>query len=198
VIYYRVLPSLLLPLLALLQGCVAAAATGAVTGTAIAYDRRTTGTIIEDQAIELKAYRALKSDAEVDEKTHINVTSYNKAVLLTGEAPTEELRARTVDLVRNIPEVTQVFNEITIAAPSSLMSRSSDSVITTKVKTKLFGEKGIDATKVKVVTEKGVVYLMGLLTPEEGDIATEASRQVGGVQKVVKLFQYIEPQSSAN
>ena len=172
-----------------LSGCVAAAAGGAATGAVVASDRRTTGTFIEDQAIEIKAARALNSDPEIRDSTHLNVTSYNTVVLLTGEAPSEELRTRAIELVRHVDAVTKVYNEIVVAAPSSYMSRSSDTVITTKVKTKLFGEKGIDATKVKVVTERGIVYLLGLLNNEEASIATEAARTVGGVQKVVKLFQ---------
>lgn len=172
-----------------LGGCVAAAAGGAATGVVVASDRRTTGTVIEDQAIEIKAARALNSDTEIRDNTHLNVTSYNTIVLITGEAPSEELRKRAVEIVRHVDEVTKVYNEIIVAAPSSYMSRSSDTVITTKVKTKLFGQKGIDATKVKVVTERGIVYLLGLLDTEEAEIATEAAREVGGVQKVVKLFQ---------
>lgn len=172
-----------------LGGCVAAAAGGAATGVVVASDRRTTGTVIEDQAIEIKAARALNSDTEIRDSTHLNVTSYNTVVLITGEAPSEELRKRAVEIVRHVDEVTKVYNEIIVAAPSSYMSRSSDTVITTKVKTKLFGQKGIDATKVKVVTERGIVYLLGLLDKEEAEIATEAAREVGGVQKVVKLFQ---------
>jgi len=176
-----------------LSGCVAVAAGGAATGAAVAADRRTTGTFIEDQAIELKAIRALNNDAEINEQAHINVTSYNTIVLMTGEAPSKELRTRAVELVRHIPKVSKVYNEVAIAAPSAYMSRSSDTVITSKVKTKLFGDLGLDATKVKVVTERGIVYLLGLLKPQEATKATEAARGVGGVQKVVKLFQPYDP-----
>lgn len=172
-----------------LSGCVAAAAGGVATGAVVANDRRTTGTFIEDQAIEIKAARELNSDTEIRENTHVNITSYNTVVLMTGEAPSEELRNKAVEIVRHVPAVTKVYNEIAVAAPSSYMSRSSDTMITTKVKTKLFGQEGLDATKVKVVTERGIVYLMGLLDEQEAGIATEAARQVGGVQKVVKLFQ---------
>ncbi|HKK16362.1 MAG TPA: BON domain-containing protein, partial [Gammaproteobacteria bacterium] len=122
----------------------------------------------------------------------INVTSYNNVVLVTGETPTEEMKKRAIDIVTNVPKVSHVYDELTIAAPSSLVSRSSDSLITSKVKTRLLTLDNFDGTRVKVVTEKGVVYLMGLLRRDESDRATEAARQVGGVQKVVKLFQYIE------
>jgi osmotically-inducible protein OsmY len=175
-----------------LQGCAAVAVTGVAAGATVAADTRTTGTIVEDQAIEIKAGQLISADEELDDKTHINTTSYNTVVLLTGEAPTEAMRQRVVELVRNIPRVTHVHNEITIAAPSSLMSRSSDTVITSKVKTLLLADKNVSGLNTKVVTEKGVVYLMGLSTRSQADQATEIARTTGGVQKVVKLFQYTD------
>lgn len=183
---------LYLLIIPILHGCAAAAVTGGAAGAVIIHDRRTAGTVIEDQAIEFKAAKAFFTDPEINENAHINVTSYNTVVLVTGEAPTEELRERVINIVRNIENVSHVYNEITIAAPSAFVSRSSDSLVTSKVKTKLLTLKDFDGTRVKVVTEKGVVYLMGLLTREEADRATEVARQTGGVQKVVKLFQYIE------
>ncbi len=179
-------------ILVLLQGCAAVVVGGAATGAKVAHDRRTTGTFIEDEAIELKSLKAIFDDKELNKQTHINVTSFNTIVLLSGEAPTEELRQRVVDIVTNVDKVSHVHNEIAIAGPSSLMSRSGDTLITTKVKTKLIAEKNLDGTHVKVVTENGVVYLMGLVTREDGEKATEIARQTGGVQKVVKLFQYIQ------
>ncbi|MCS3902239.1 osmotically-inducible protein OsmY [Methylohalomonas lacus] len=179
-------------LCSLISGCAAVAVGGAATGAAVAYDRRTTGTVMEDQAIEVKASRAFNADTELSDDAHINVTSYNTKVLMAGEAPTEELRDRAIEIVRNIPKVSRVYNEVIIASPSSFMSRSSDSMITTKVKAALFGEAGIESTHVKVVTERGIVYLMGLLTAEEGERAVERTRRVGGVQKVVKLFETYE------
>lgn len=175
-----------------LQGCAAVVAGSAATGVAVAHDRRTTGTVIEDQAIELKAAQGFRDDEELSKNAHINVTSYNTVVLVTGETPTAEMKQRAIEIVRNLPKVSHVYDELTIAAPSSYVSRSSDSLITSKVKTRLLTLKDFDGTRVKVVTEKGVVYLMGLLRREEADRGTEAARQVGGVQKVVKLFQYIE------
>ena len=188
--------TILIFLLVLLQGCAAVVVGGAATGANVAHDRRTTGTFIEDEAIELKSLKALYSDEEVNKQTHINVTSFNTIVLVSGEAPTEELRQRVIDIVSNIDKVTHVHNEVAIAGPSSLMSRSGDTLITTKVKTKLIAEKNLDGTHVKVVTENGVVYLMGLVTREDGEKATEIARQTGGVQKVVKLFQYSQPREA--
>jgi osmotically-inducible protein OsmY len=183
---------LILLFLLTLNGCAAAVLGGAATGAAVAHDRRTAGTVIEDQSIELKAGQALRDDQEINESAHVNVTSYNLVVLVSGEAPNESVRERIINIVRDIPKVTHVYNELTIGSPSTLTSRSSDTLITSKVKTRLFGLENFDATRVKVVTEKGVVYLMGLLTKEESDRVTEAARRVGGVQKVVKLFQYVE------
>ena len=182
----------LICVLTLLNGCAALVVGGAATGANVAHDRRTTGTFIEDEAIELKSLKAILEDKEVSSQTHLNVTSFNTIVLVSGEAPTEELRQRAIQLVRNIDKVSHVHDEITIAGPSSLMSRSGDTFITTKVKTKLIAEKNLDGTHVKVVTENGVVYLMGLLNREDANRATEIARQTGGVQKVVKLFQYRE------
>jgi osmotically-inducible protein OsmY len=179
----------------LLSGCTAAVVgAGAVAGTtaSVAHDRRTTGTFIEDQAIELKAIKSFFFDKEIHDSSHINVTSYNTVVLITGETPSEDIRQRIVNIVKTIPKVTHVYDELTIAAPSSWTSRGSDSLITSKVKTKLLTLKNFDGTRVKVVTEKGVVYLMGLLTRAESDVATRETQQTGGVQKVVKLFQYVD------
>jgi len=175
-----------------LQGCAAVAVTGAATGVSAAYDRRTTGTIIEDEAIELKAVKGFFEDKEIRDQAHLNVTSYNTRVLVSGEAPTEELRSRAIDIVRNIDKVSHVYNEVAIAAPSSLMTRSSDSVITSKVKTKLLASEQISGVNVKVVTENGVVFLMGIAPRAEADLATDIARQTGGVQKVVKLFEYLD------
>jgi osmotically-inducible protein OsmY len=181
----------LICVLTLLHGCAAIIIGGTATGVNVAQDRRTTGTFIEDQAIELKSMDAIRQDKEVSSQTHLNVTSFNTVVLVSGEAPTEELRQRAIQLVKNIKKVSHLHDEITIAGPSSLMSRSGDTLITTKVKSKLIA-KTLNGIHIKVVTENGVVYLMGLLNREDASKATEITRQTGGVQKVVKLFQYKE------
>ncbi|RMG28800.1 MAG: BON domain-containing protein [Gammaproteobacteria bacterium] len=180
----------------LLVGCAPLVVGGAAATTAeVAHDRRTAGTVIDDQAIELKAFRAIHKDKTLASQSHISVTSYNLNVLLTGETPTEALRQRAAEIVRRIPRVRRVYNELVVAGPSSLTSRSNDTLITTKVKLALFhikGLKGFDPTRVKVVTERGNVYLMGLLTHEEADAVAETARRVGGVQRVIKLFEYID------
>lgn len=183
-------PALLLVLTVSLAGCAGVLVGSAATSAVVANDPRTTGAFVEDQAIEVKAAGALKSDAEIDEQTHIAVTSYNQVVLLSGQAPTEALRDRAVRLVSGVEKVRHVHNEIEIAAPSSMMSRTSDSVLTTKVKTRLFTNEDLNATRIKVVTEAGTVYLMGLVPESEGNLAAEIASTTGGVERVVKLFEH--------
>jgi osmotically-inducible protein OsmY len=182
-------------LTSLLGGCAAVIVTGAATGANAAHDRRTLGAYVDDEGIELKTRLAITEDKEVYSQVHVNIISINGVVLLVGQAPTEALRMKIEDITRGIEKVRVVHNEITIAAPNSYMTRSSDSLITAKVKGSLFGIKGhdgFDPTRVKVVTENGVVYLMGILFRSEADaVATKASR-VSGVQKVVKLFEYLD------
>jgi osmotically-inducible protein OsmY len=183
---------ILLGLMTQLFACAAVVVGGAAaTGTAVV-DRRTTGTLVEDQTIEIKAGQAIRTDVELNEQAHMNITSYNTVVLITGETPTDAMRQRTMQLVKAVDKVTHVYNELTIAAPSSVVSRSSDSYITAKVKTQMFADDEINGILIKVVTEKGVVYLMGIVSHAEAEKGTEIARQTGGVQKVVKLFQYTD------
>lgn len=178
-----------------LSGCAGLVIGGAATGASVVHDRRTAGTVVEDQSIELKAKTGLFKDEELRQQTHLNVTSYNNIVLLSGEAPNAVLKQRAGKIVASVEKVRHVHNEVQIAAPSSMMSRSSDSVITAKVKTSMLGIKGLedfDPTRVKVVTENSVVFLMGLVTRKEAGAVTEAARQVSGVQRVVKLFEYLD------
>ena len=192
--FFRTLLAVAL-LTSLLGGCAAVIVTGAATGANAAHDRRTLGAYVDDEGIELKARLAITEDKDLYSQTHVNIISVNGVVLLVGQAPTEAMRLKIEELTREIEKVRVVHNELTIAAPNSYMTRSSDSLITAKVKGSLFGIKGLegfDPTRVKVVTENGVVYLMGILYRSEADaVATKASR-VSGVQKVVKLFEYLD------
>lgn len=190
---YKILLSLTLSIylvsLLQLQGCAAAAVSGAATGVAFAQDRRTTGTILEDQAIELKAVHAFTQNKPLWKESHLSVTSYNNVILLSGQTPNETLRNQAEAAVLSIPKVRKVYNEVEISQPVSLSERSKDSWITTQIKTKMFGKKGLNPTRVKVKTEHGVVYLMGLTTREEELMATEIARTVPGVAKVVQIFE---------
>ena len=179
----------------LLYGCAAAVVGGAATGATAVHDRRTVGTFIDDEGIELKARMAIFDDKELNSQIHINIISINGVVLLFGQAPTEAARQKAAEIVSTVPKVRLIHNEMTVAAPNSYLTRSSDSLVTAKVKSKLFTIKehdNFDPTRVKVVTENGIVYLMGILTHSEADTVTDAARQVGGVQKIVKLFEYID------
>lgn len=179
----------------ILNGCTPAIVGGVTVGAGAIHDRRSTGTVIDDQTIELKALTRFFKDDQLSASTHINTTAYNGIVLLTGEAPSEALRNKAISLVRTIPKVRKIHNEIQISAPSSIIARSSDGYITSKVKVSLLGIqdiRGFDPTRVKVVTEDGTVYLMGLLWPTEGQAVVERIRKIGGVQRVVKLFEYID------
>ena len=183
---------LILISLAVSQGCAPLVVVGGAAAVSAAHDRRTLGALIDDQAIELKALSAINSDKQLVDETHINVASINGVALLTGEAPTAELRDRVLSTVRSVPGIRRIVNETRIAAPSTLSSRSNDAWLTTKIKSSMLATANLDASRVKVVTENAVVYLMGLVTRAESDLATGDARSVGGVQRVVKLFEYID------
>lgn len=175
-----------------LSGCgVAAVGAGAATGASIIHDRRTAGTFVDDQVIEFKAFNKLRSDPDLWKQSHISPTSFNNTVLLSGEVPNDFLRERAEGLVRQLAEIRHLHNELAVSAPSSASARISDSLTTGKVKAALVGDKQVDAMRIKVVTERGIVYLMGLVTRQEADLVTDIVRRVGGVQRVVRLFEYI-------
>lgn len=182
---------LLIPIM-LLQACAAVVVGGAATTAAVAYDRRTAGAVLDDQSIEAKAKYAIFQDKDIHSQSNINVTSYNGFVLLSGETPNEALKQKAENLVKDIPKVRKVFNELAISGPSALTSRSSDSWITTKVKTKMTKDENVDPLFIKVVTERGTVYLMGKVTRPEADKAVAVTRSTKGVLRVVKIFEYID------
>jgi osmotically-inducible protein OsmY len=193
----KVIPTFLFIILTsnLLGGCAAVVVGGAAVGASAVHERRSVGTMIDDEGIEWKARSALNGDKTLSSQSHISVISVNGVVLLVGQTPTQALHQQATTITQGDDNVSIVHNELIIAAPNSYMTRSSDSYITSKVKTSLFKVKGhddFDPTRVKVVTENGTVYLMGILyRPEAEDAAKQASR-VGGVQKVVKLFEYLD------
>ncbi len=172
-----------------LQGCFPLAAVG-VGATALAVgDRRSTGIYVEDENVEWKARVILLNQFK---DTHVNVTSYNLVVLLTGEVNDEKTKADIGEAVRKIASVKNVTNEIAIGGKSSLGGRSNDTLITTNVKARFLGAKDFSSNHVKVVTEASVVYLMGIVTKEEGEAATDVARTTSGVSRVVKVFEYVE------
>jgi len=176
-------------MLASLSGCIALVAGGAISGTLAATDRRTLGAQTEDRAIEVKG--SIKLNNVVGDAGHTNINSFNRRALLTGEVRDEAMKAAAERELRGIEGVVTVINELEIAGPSSYTSRSNDALITTKVKASLVDMKDISANSYQVVTERGVVFLMGRVTQREGQIGADVARGVSGVNKVVKAFEYI-------
>ena len=171
-----------------LVACVPAVVGGAATGGAIAADRRTSGIFVEDENIELKAANKMRTN--LGEQSHVNVTSYNRNVLLTGEVPDDARKTLAANLLKEIQNITNVTNEIAVAPKASISSRSNDTYITSKVKTRFVTENRFPANYVKVVTEDSVVYLLGMVTQEEAEAAVDIARNTDGVVKVVKVFEY--------
>jgi osmotically-inducible protein OsmY len=176
-------------LLTSLSGCVEMMVGGAVIGAVATADRRTLGAQTEDKTITVKAELRVPKIAGPD--AHVNIASFNRQVLLTGEVRDDAAKATVEREVRTIEGVQSIANELEIAGPSSYTSRSSDALITTKVKASLVDMKTISAVSFKVVTERGTVFLMGRVTQREGQVAADVARGVSGVQRVVKIFEYL-------
>lgn len=176
-------------LISQITACVPIVVGGAAATGAMAADRRTSGIYVEDENIELKAVK--KMETNLGEDAHVNVTSYNRNVLLTGEVPVAESKSKAENLVKEITNTRSITNEITVGPKSTIGSRSNDSYITSKVKTKFVTENKFPANYVKVVTENGIVYLLGIVTNKEADDAVEIARNTDGVTKVVKVFEYM-------
>jgi osmotically-inducible protein OsmY len=164
---------------------------GATAGGVVIADRRTLETMLRDKQITCKALLQLNSDLELKEQSVIAVVTFNRVVLLVGQAETSELRKRAYELVKDVPNIRRINNAIQIAAPLSRDESSRDTWITTKAKGAMLAEKGLNSTQIKVVTEGGVVYLMGLVSHNQAETAINVVRQVTGVNKVVTLFEYI-------
>lgn len=178
-------------LTASLQGCGLLLLGGAAGGTIVAVDRRTLGAQTEDREIQIKASSRI-SDALPD-SAHVNVTVYNRRVLLTGEVPDDASKQKAEAIVRDINNVSSIANELAIQPASSFSSRTSDTYISSKVQAALIGNKDISSNYYKWTTERGTVYLMGLVTRDEGNRGADVVSRVTGVKQVVKLFQYIKP-----
>ncbi len=174
----------------LLSACAPLLLGGAMVGGAMSFtDRRTSGTQIEDEGIELKTLSRVRD--VLGERGHVNVTSYNRTVLITGEVPTEADRTAIEQSIARIDNVRATVNELVLAGNSSLSARSNDTILTGKVKATYIDAKDLQANAVKVVAERGNVYLMGRVTEREANRATELARSVGGVGKVVRVFEVI-------
>ncbi|MFT4714641.1 MAG: osmotically-inducible protein OsmY [Candidatus Azotimanducaceae bacterium] len=179
-------PTILLFLILTLHGC------STVTGpTSEDYGKRTLGTVWDDQMIESRGKANIRAAHEQLKKAHINITAFNGMVLLTGQVASEELKNAAGDSIKDLRKVRKVHNELEVAGPTSMMARTNDSWLTTKVKAALLSSTDTEGSRIKVVTENGVAFLMGLLTRSEAEAAVEKTRKVFGVQKIVKVLEYI-------
>ena len=191
----KTLALLLMPA-ALLAGCEVAVL-GALGGGAYSVfeDRRSSGTRVDDEAIEIRA--SSRIGERFGDKAHVNVTAFNGSVLVTGEVPSEQARADVEKIITDVPNVRAVTNELQVGAPSSMGARTSDAFITSKIKARFLDGNKFNPLHVKVVTESGIVYLFGVVTEKEADAAVEIARTTGGVRKVVKIFEYCKPEDEA-
>ncbi|BFO53826.1 BON domain-containing protein [Acidovorax sacchari] len=178
-----------------LSACAPLVIGGAAVGTMMAADRRTTGTQVEDETIELRAGNRLRDT--FGDRIHVNVTSYNRQVLLTGEVPSQQDKERVEQTVLTVENVRSVVNDLAVMSASTLSQRANDTLITGKVRASLVDAKDIFATAFKVVTERNTVYLMGRVTQREADRATEIARGVNDVRKVVRVFEIVSEQELA-
>ena len=172
-----------------LSACAPMIVGGAVMGSFVATDRRTTGTLVEDEGIELRAASRIREN--LGERAHINVTSFNRQVLLTGEAPSAKDKALVEQLVSKVENVRFIVNEIGVAGNASLTQRTNDTITTGRVKAGLVDAKDLFANAFKVVTDRGTVYLMGRVTQREATHATEIARSTPGALKVIRVLEII-------
>lgn len=177
-----------------LAGCFGAAAVGVGTGALMLADRRNSETFVSDESMELRALSRI--NGKYGDKVHVNVASYNRMLLLTGEVPNADVKADVEKLAIEVPSVKSISNELAIAGPSSFGGRGNDSYITSKVKARFIDANKFAANHVKVITEAGVVFLLGLVTQAEANAAVEIARTTGGVQKVVRVFEIISPEQA--
>lgn len=180
-------------IIAALQGCVAVVTTTAAGGVLVAEDRRTNAAMLEDEGIELKAQNRISENfKQYSDTMHLNVTSYNRNVLITGEVPSEEVKSGIEKFVKDTQNVRNVTNELVIAEPTSYGSRSNDTLITSKVKSRFIEARKFQPNWVKVVTENKVVYLIGIVNHKEAADAADIAAYTSGVDKVVKVFEYTD------
>lgn len=180
----------------LLSGCAAVVVGGIATGVTVTHDRRSPETFLNDKEIQLNAYRILASNSDINNGSRISVSSYNHRVLLLGTTTTAEAAQRFAQLIAESPKVSKVHNELSVAPPS-LPVNLNDSYLTSKAKLALFNIdlEDFDPSRVKIVTSSGRIYLMGILTEQEAQAVVEKVRFIHGVKRVIKLFDYYQPQN---
>jgi osmotically-inducible protein OsmY len=178
-------------ILSVLQGCTAVAVVALTTGASMATDRRSIGNQIDDQSIELEAYNEIKKNKALNDNTNLHIISVNGSVLVIGQTPTSYLRDQAIKIINNIDEVVRVHNQVRIGNLTSITTQTNDVWLTSKVKSALFSSDKVDGSTIKVITENAEVFLMGLVTKEEAEAAIEVTRNIGGVNRVFKAFEYL-------
>ena len=176
----------------LLQGCAVALLGGGAVGAKVATDPRTLGVQVDDETLELKVENALYQDQQIQAEARINAVSYSQRVLLIGQVPNQSLKETATSLAKGVEGVVDVYNELRLQPKISFAQISKDSWITTQVKSKLFVDDRVKATDVKVVTENGEVFLLGNVTPSQGEAAAEIASRIDGVRRVIKVFKYLD------
>lgn len=176
----------------ILQGCVAATVVGVVGGVSVVNDNRTIGKLIDDQSIELNAHTKLAKVEGLTDNSNLQVVSVNAKALIVGQVPNTYLKDLAIKALNEVEGIEQVHDQVRISNTVSITTKTNDMWLTSKVKTALFQSDELDATNVKVVTENGEVFLMGLVKATEGNAAVEVARHITGVNRVFKMFEYID------
>ncbi len=187
------MPKLLLVIIAalLLQGCAAALVAGGFGAAAIAHDRRTVGTQLDDKTLASRISSKLNDNQAIKTHTNVNVHVYNGAALLVGQTPNDHLKRDVQKIVESVPNLKRIQNQLRISNPTAISTRSHDLWLASKVKTQLLTDKRIDGLHIEVVVEDGEVFLMGLVKEEEANIAVDVVRHIDGVARVIKAFEYL-------
>ena len=183
--------SAILVIFSILQGCAAVAVVAVTTGASMATDRRSIGNQIDDQTIEVEAYNGIVKNKSLNDNTNLHVISVNGSVLVIGQAPTTHLRDQALAVINKINGVVRIHNQIRIGHITSITTQTNDVWLTSKVKSALFSSDKVNGNKIKVITENAEVFLMGLVTKEEADMAINITRNISGVNRVYKAFEYL-------
>jgi osmotically-inducible protein OsmY len=184
-----------------LQSCFVAGAAVGAAGIAMVYDHRSIEHTMEDTTIANKIVARLSANKTLWAESHIEVTTFNHVVLLTGQTPKADWRQTAGDIAKSVNDVDKVYNQITIEGPTSSLTRTSDSWITTKIRAQMLANQDLKSSSIKVITENGIVYLMGIVSRSQADLAVDIARKVAGVQRVIKVFIYntqAQPESAHN
>jgi osmotically-inducible protein OsmY len=181
----------ILLILSTLQGCTAVAVVALTTGASMATDRRSIGNQIDDQSIEVEAYNELTKNKALNDNTNLHVISVNGSVLIIGQAPNTYLRDQAIKIINNINGVVRVHNQIRLGNLTSITTQTNDVWLTSKVKSALFSSDEVKGNTIKVITENAEVFLMGLVTQKEAEIAVNITRNISGVNSVYKAFEYL-------